>query len=105
MATKMTRHAYNDRMDRMLRLLDALGAGDELNRFYNPDTNTFDCILDNGVLVIVGADSHKMVTCFMLTIERMTAIYKKNCIAVPKPLVKRVCANCKKYKNCIEMWE
>lgn len=105
MTATMTRHAKDERFERLSRLVDAIGVGNEYERFIDEEEDVIRCIMDNGMLIILGATNKKMITGYMMEVNQVVSIYKRNGRNhVPEKIYKVVCENKRKYGRKKEYW-
>ena len=74
--TKMSRHAINDRLDRLTNLVITLGAGEVA--FSRPDYNhpgTIKEITTTGIILCRKAEDGTLITGFMATIDQAYEVY------------------------------
>lgn len=71
----MTYHASFERVNRIEYILDTVGVGEEVARVWDETRQTFQCLTDTGVVIVVN-EKGKIVTMFIATTARACAIYK-----------------------------
>ena len=72
---KMTSHAKDDRADRLTYIAINVGFGEVVLEHINAD-NRRDCITDTGVLLIKNATEEILITAYIPTVDKVSAIYK-----------------------------
>ena len=96
---KLTVHAQNDRMDRLVAIIDHVGIGEitlEVPNLQNP--GTIAKVTTTGVILIVSETTDRLVTGYLGTFQQVAKIYRINGQDhLPQWMVKRLKENKKKY--------
>ena len=98
---KMSYHARVERLDRLVACMTHIGYNEFAYEI--PDPRSPDhiyTITDTGIILVRGADDGTVVTGYMATIKKLTAIFNGN---VPTGLKKIVVRNEKKYAFLLRM--
>lgn len=94
---KMTKHAAEDRIDRLMQIATTIGFGKEV-LCVPSDTkpDAVECLTDTGVIIIKSADKKVMITAYVATIDRVFALYKGK---APQWMIEKVRKAQKKFKR------
>lgn len=101
----LSQHVVKERLNRFTTMLDKVGYNGVVRSVvddFNPAHTQH--ITDTGMLIITGKDEKGriiVVTGFLLTIDKLTAIYKNE--RIPQFLYKKVLYNMEKYKEIFTM--
>ena len=100
--TEMSYHAKHDRLERLAACIEKLGCGDYvLEVSYK---NTLHRLTSTGLVLVFGADREILITGYMATISKCTAMYKKNGYAkIPQEIKRVVIRNEKLYSFLLDM--
>jgi hypothetical protein len=93
---QMTKHATQERMDRLVKIALTLGWGEILLKSPKENGTKMECITSTGVLMIMNKDCDTLITAFVPSIDKVTAVYKNCGQTVPKTLKQVVVRNTKK---------
>ena len=98
---KMSYHARVERIDRLVACMTTLGYNEFAYRIPDPrNAEHIYLITDTGIILVVGADDGSVVTGYMATIDKITALFHGK---VPVALRNKVVHNEKKYKFLLKM--
>ena len=98
---KMTYHARVERIDRLAACMTTLGYNEFAYRIPDPrNPGHVYIITDTGIILVVGADDGAVITGFMATIDKITALFHGK---VPVTLRNKVVHNERKYKFLLKM--
>lgn len=96
---KLTAHAQNDRLDRLVAIIDHVGIGEiaiEAPNLQNP--GTIAKVTTTGVILIVDESSDRLVTGYLGTFQQVVKIYRiGGQDHLPQWMVKRLRENKKNY--------
>jgi len=104
MKTNMTYHARKERCSRIDYIIDTVGIGDVIASIATTDSlgrKGFQKLTNTGVIIVLSADEHTVVTTYIATLGQACAIYKtdKNCKFLPDGLYKKINNNAKYIKG------
>ena len=77
MMYRLSHHAQVERQERLFTIIDTIGIGKEVDKFYKEEENKYEVFTDTGVLLIVGTDN-TLITAYVVTKERAKAVYSAN---------------------------
>ena len=101
MKMEMTKHATNDRIDRMVYIAQTIGFGEKIVcEGFRRDKGTRQCITENGILIVKMPYEEKMVTAYIPTLEQAGMIYKSAGLRMPDWIVRKIKKNQKYAKGC-----
>lgn len=101
MKIEMTKHAIDDRIDRMVYITQTIGFGEKIVcEGYRRDKGTRQCITENGILIVKMPNEEKMVTAYIPTLEQASMIYKSVGLRMPGWIVRKIKKNQKYAKGC-----
>jgi hypothetical protein len=69
----MSRHAKEDRLDRLVYIATTIGFGNVIFEKHCGDKR--ECITDTGVLLVKAANEELLITAYILAIDKATAVY------------------------------
>lgn len=96
---KISTHALIERGDRLLHIAKTVGWGKEIVlRLEKPETQTVECLTDSGVLLIKSMDESVLVTAYLPTLKKATAIYYQANKKIPSFMVAKIRKN-QKYQS------
>lgn len=72
---RLSKHAQIDRQDRLFAILDTIGIGNEVDKFYNKENNSYDVFTDTGVLLVVS-EKDVLITAYAVRHEKAIAAYR-----------------------------
>ena len=101
MKVKMTRHAVEDRLDRLAACIEHLGVGEVVleNRHYG----AIQKLTSTGLCLVCGEDGI-LITGYMCEIRQCSAMYHANGYEkIPEGIYKTVVRNQKKYRFLLDM--
>ena len=107
MKFEMTYHAKEERLDRLVKCIELVGAGDviltaEGIRDYR--RGVVRQLTSTGLILIVNTETNALVTGYMGNMSQVVAIYRENGIEkLPNSMYKQVKRNVQKYKFLLEM--
>lgn len=97
---EISRHIIKDRMERMILIATTIGYGNIVKEFITDGKygKIRQCITDTGVVIIKEYETDKVITVYVITIDRLIATYRSECPneRVPQYLYKTVVNNQKK---------
>ena len=101
MMLKISHHCKEDRVDRLMTIMENIGIGEIVVEF--PSSNYLGSIIhaitDTGVLLVLSPTDRTLITAFMCTIERANAIYRNNLNTNPPPfLINKITKNLQRKK-------
>ena len=70
----MSRHVQEDRLDRMVYIATTIGFGEVIFERVNNDRR--ECITDTGVLMVKYITEDFLITAYIISIEKATAIFR-----------------------------
>lgn len=98
---KMTRHASEDRLDRLVACIQHLGVGEIV--LENEHYGAIQKLTSTGLCLVCGKDD-LLITGYMCTIQQCSAMYIANGYErVPEKIYKTVTRNQKQYKFLLDM--
>lgn len=101
MRVKMTRHAVEDRLDRLVACVEHLGVGEVV--LTTEHYGAIQKLTSTGLCLVCGADD-ELITGYMCTIQQCSAMYFANGRErVPEKIYKTVVRNQKEYKFLLDM--
>lgn len=106
MKVEMTRHAQEDRIDRLTECLIKLGMNEiirELNIHKGPGNNAIYSITDTGIVFVKSITTGKLITGYMMSTAQVIAFFDQVGERVPKALFQTVKNNCKRYPYLLDM--
>ena len=74
MQFKMTKHATEERMERMVQIAMNVGWGEIVLRRPVPEARKVECITSTGVCVCLNEDETVLITAFVVTIDKAMAM-------------------------------
>ena len=74
---KLTTHAKVERQDRLFAIIDTIGIGNEVDKFYLKEEHVFKVFTDTGVMLVVNEGGY-IVTAFAVNMEKAYAVYRSN---------------------------
>lgn len=101
MISRVSTHVSVDRLARIDYIIDTVGFGEPVfERPSSANANNYEQLTTTGVIVVRAKDTHIVVTAFIASIDKVTAMYKtKRDGQVPNSIYKRVLANRKYLKR------
>lgn len=101
MKVKMSRHAIEDRLDRLVACVEHLGVGDVV--LVTEHYGAIQKLTSTGLCLVCGADD-TLITGYMATIQQCSAMYlTKGYERVPERVYRTVVRNQKEYKFLLKM--
>ena len=101
MRVRMTRHAAEDRLDRLVACIEHLGIGEVV--LENERFGAIQKLTSTGLCLIYG-EKDTLITGYMCTIQQCSAMYGANGYAkIPDKVYKTVVRNQKQYKFLLEI--
>ena len=98
---KMSYHARVERLDRLVACMTHIGYNEFAYEIPDPRSpQHYYTITDTGIILVRGTDDGTVVTGYMATINKLTALFNGN---VPSSLKKVVVRNEKKYAFLLKM--
>lgn len=79
----MSQHAINDRMDRLVSCIQAVGVGEivfacKSNRTKYTDSLVVNCVTSTGLVLIVDITHNRLITGYLGTVPRVMGLYKSS---------------------------
>lgn len=74
---KLSYHAQVERQERLFAIVDTIGLGREVDRFYVAEKHQYEVFTDTGVLIILNEENY-VVTAFAVLSDKATAVYRHN---------------------------
>lgn len=106
MKVEMTRHAKEERIDRLTRCMVEIGMN-EIIREIVTTTGTHGpaiySITDTGLVFIKSPVTNKLITGYMGSVGQIINIFAQIGEEVPRALLMRVKSNCKRFPYLLEM--
>ena len=97
---EISKHIIRDRMERMVLIATTIGYGNIVREFITDGKygKIRQCITDTGVMILKEYDTNKVITLYVITIDRLIATYRSEAPneRVPQYLYKTVLNNQKK---------
>jgi hypothetical protein len=97
---EISRHIIQDRMERMVLIATTIGYGNIIREFITDGKygKIRQCITDTGVIILKEYDTNKVITAYVITVDRLIATYRAEAPneRVPQYLYKTVLNNQKK---------
>lgn len=73
---KMSRHVQEERLDRLTYIAMEVGFGEVVLEQRYPDKR--ECVTDTGVILVKALNDEFLITAFVATIDKVSAIYLSN---------------------------
>lgn len=99
MLLKISKHCINERRERLTAIIQTVDLGEEMACFtgHNEFGEVLEVITTTGVLILKSPVDGMVITAYMITIEKASAIYKRHGYSrVPTALEKTIKNNIKK---------
>jgi hypothetical protein len=99
----MSQHAINDRMDRLVSCIQAVGVGEivfacKSNRTKYADSLVVNCVTSTGLVLIIDIAQNRLITGYLGTVPRVMGLYKSSGLdRMPDWLFKLLRKNEKKF--------
>jgi hypothetical protein len=74
MMYRLSRHAQVERQDRLFAIIDTIGIGKEVDKFYNAERDNYEVFTDTGVMLVVD-DKNTLITAYAVDLNRARAVY------------------------------
>lgn len=101
MKVKMSRHAIEDRLDRLVACVEHLGVGEVV--LENERFGAIQKLTSTGLCLIYG-EGDVLITGYMCTIRQCSAMYGANGYKkIPEKIYKKVVRNQKEYRFLLDM--
>ena len=78
MQFKMTKHATEERMERMVKIAMNVGWGEIVLRRPFPNERKVECLTSTGVFLCLNEDETTLITAFVVTIDKAIAMSEAN---------------------------
>ena len=75
MMYRLSKHAQVERQDRLFAIIDTIGIGNEVDRFYRKETNAYEVFTDTGVVLILS-EKDVLITAYAVRHEKAIAAYR-----------------------------
>lgn len=96
----MSAHASVERLNRLEYIIDTIGLGEPC--IHAPSLATpsrIEVVTTTGVVIVQASDSNTVITAFIGSIDKITAIYRSVGAKIPKTLYRRIILNESYRKN------
>lgn len=97
---EISKHIIRDRMERMVLIATTIGYGNIVREFVTNGKygKIRQCITDTGVMILKEYDTNKVITLYVITIDRLIVTYRSEAPneRIPQYLYKTVLNNQKK---------
>ena len=105
MTVTMTRHASEDRLERLATCVEKLGMSKFILEAKNPNhPGTISCLTSTGIIIVRSVDTGAIITGFMATTQKISAMYHSaGYDRVPPKIFARVQKNCSMYSYLLAM--
>ena len=101
MKIQLTKHAKEDRIERMLYITQTIGFGERIVcEGFRRDKGTRQCLSETGILIVKMPESETMVTAYIPTLEQAGMIYKSAGLHMPNWMAQKIKKNQKYAKGC-----
>lgn len=101
MKIQLTKHAKEDRIERMLYITQTIGFGERIVcEGSRRDKGTRQCITETGILIVKMPEEETMVTAYIPTLEQAGMIYKSAGLHMPNWMAQKIKKNQKYAKGC-----
>lgn len=101
MKIAMTKHAKNDRIDRMVYIAQTIGFGEKVVcEGVWDERGSRSCLTENGIMLIKKPDVEVLITAYIPTLEQAGMVYKSVGLKMPMWMESKVKKNRKYAKGC-----